>query len=79
MSDTLYYFNGQKETNTLTVLHKQMHRSNFFIPKVKHYFEAKINEGCTEPHIDFSSNSSIRLFISVSNRGKEMVTTKLNV
>ena len=77
MSDTLYSFSSEKETNTLSVLYKQTHRSNFFIPKVKHCFEAKINQGCNEPHIGFSPNSSIRSFVSLSNRGNEKVTTEL--
>ena len=73
MSDTLYYFSGEKETNTLSVLHKQTHRSSFFLPKVKHCFEAKINEGCAALHIGFSPNSSIRSFISLSIYSKSSV------
>lgn len=60
-----YIIYADKEINNITQYHKGTYRSNFYISKVKHCFEATLNNGCENIHIGFSPVSSGRNFISL--------------
>ena len=59
-----YTIYGEKATNRLTLIYKQLHRTNFYKSNVKHCFEATIESGCESIQAGFSPNSYDRTFLS---------------
>lgn len=59
-------FRGSSPISTRVVYHWKSFRSDFYVPIVKHCFEATYVSGCKNFHTGFSPQKSIRSFVSYS-------------